>query len=479
MTKQVRTRFSPSPSGYLHIGGARTALFSWLYARQNNGAFIVRIEDTDTKRSSTESENIILDSLRWLGLNWDEGLGVDGSEHGPYRQSERTDIYKQWADKLIESGKAYRCYCTSDDLDAQRKALTDKNPKAQFKYPGTCRDIKENLDKSYVVRFKAPTEGMVEYNDLVFGNIKTPNVENQDFVILRADGLPLYNFGAVVDDHLMGITHVIRGREHMINTPPQIMLYEALGWDVPHMAHLPLMLDPSGTKLSKRTGSVSVTEYKDNGFTPEGVLNYLARFGWGSGNKEIFSLKDLVNLFSLESCGRNDGKFDMKKFSSVQFEHLKNPDLTSDEEYYDRLVPFLKEKGIDNADKDACIKALPLIRPRAHTLIEAAEEIIPFISDNLGATPDYKDVSGQVKDKVNSLLADLDADQNWEESHLRQITKDWLAKNNLSLKDLGGFMRLSLTGRAHSPELFQVMATLGRGRALKRLGIGVERLMAS
>src|SRR5271166_521217 len=285
MSDQVRVRFAPSPTGYLHVGGVRTALFNWLWAKKNNSAFVLRIEDTDLERSTPESKAIILESLKWLGIDWQEGPEV-GGKYGPYQQPERLDLYKHYADKLIAEGKAYKCYCTEEDLKEARTAMTAKRDAgdkgAFFKYPGTCRDRKDApKDAQYVVRFKAPTEGAVEYTDLVFGRMVVPNKENQDFVLLRSDGVPLYNFGAVIDDFTMGITTVGRGRDHMINTPPQILLYQALGVQHPHFAHLPMMLSATGEKLSKRHNAVSTTEYRDAGYAPGAVLNYLAKFGWG------------------------------------------------------------------------------------------------------------------------------------------------------------------------------------------------------
>src|SRR5262249_43393687 len=309
----TRVRFAPSPTGYLHIGGVRTALFNWLWARKTKGVFVLRIEDTDQERSTPESRQTILDSMKWLGLDWDEGPEV-GGKYGPYTQMERLEIYKEHAERLIREKKAYRCYCTKAELDAQREELKKKDPKAQFIYPGTCRNRTDEPDLPYVVRFKTPTTGSITYTDNVFGEVTTPNSAQQDFILLRRDGVPIYNFGAVVDDMTMEITLVARGRDHMVNTPPQIMLYEAFGAKIPEFAHLPMMLAPNGEKLSKRHGAVSVTEYRDQGYNPRAVLNYLARFGWSHGDQEVFSLDELIAAFDWEHCNRSDGKFDAKKF---------------------------------------------------------------------------------------------------------------------------------------------------------------------
>ncbi len=469
-----RLRFAPSPTGYLHIGGVRTALFNWLWARKTGGSFVLRIEDTDQERSTAESRKVILDSLNWLGIDWDEGPDVGGA-FGPYTQMERLALYKEHAEKLIAQKKAFRCYCTKEELDAQREALKKKDPKAAFKYPGTCRNRTDEPDRKYVVRFKAPTEGSIRYVDKVFGEVVTPNVENQDFVIIRSDGVPLYNFGAVVDDVTMEISLVARGRDHMINTPPQIMLYEALGAKVPEFAHLPMMLAQSGEKLSKRHGAVSVTEYRDQGYAPNAVLNYLARFGWSHGDQEIFSKEELIAAFSWEGCGRADGKFDTKKFAAINHEHLKTERLLGADEYAARVVPFLAARGV-TASADQVKRALYTIRDRARTFVEAADMLDYFFRD----TPqmDEKAVAKfLVKDAAGRLTALRDAlakASEWTEAELEARTNAYLAEANLQIKDVAQAARVALTGRSASPGLFQVLFVLGRDVSLARLGRGAE-----
>jgi glutamyl-tRNA synthetase len=345
MTKP-RLRFAPSPTGYLHIGGVRTALFNWLWARKTGGTFVLRIEDTDRERSTEASRQVILDGLTWLGLDWDEGPNIGGA-YGPYTQMERLGVYAEYADKLIASGHAFRCYCTKEELDVQREALKKKDSKAAFKYPGTCRTRTDQPDKKYVVRFKAPREGSVTYVDKVFGEVVTPNVENQDFVLLRSDGVPLYNFGVVIDDVTMDISIVARGRDHMINTPLQILIYEALKAPLPEFSHLPMILAPNGEKLSKRHGAVAVTDYRDRGYSPMAVLNYLARFGWSHGDQEVFSRDELIAAFTWEACGRGDGKFDDKKFLAIDHDHLKTERLLPTNEYVERVLPFLAARGLE------------------------------------------------------------------------------------------------------------------------------------
>ncbi len=484
MTKP-RLRFAPSPTGYLHIGGVRTALFNWLWARKTGGTFVLRIEDTDQERSTAESLEIILDGLRWLGLEWDEGPGIGGA-HGPYMQTERLALYKEHAEKLIASGHAYRCYCTKEELDAQREALKKKDPKAQFKYPGTCRTRTEppagaGAQTKHVIRFKAPREGSVTYIDKVFGEVTTPNVENQDFVIMRSDGIPLYNIGAVVDDVTMGITIVARGRDHMINTPPQILLYEALGAKVPEFAHLPMMLAPNGEKLSKRHGAVSVTEYRDKGYAPAAVLNYLARFGWSHGDQEVFSREELIQAFSWEACGRGDGKFDEKKFISINHEHLKTERLLSASEYAERVLPFLAARGLTDVKKADVERALYTVRERARTFIEAADMLDYFFR----AEPVMDEKAQKkflVKDAAPRLRGFRDAlaeSADWTEAALEAKANAHLEKAGLQIKDVAQPARVALTGRSASPGLYQVLFVLGREASLARLSRGAEIADAS
>ncbi|MFI5303077.1 MAG: glutamate--tRNA ligase, partial [Polyangiales bacterium] len=366
VARPERVRFAPSPTGYLHIGGVRTALFNWLWARKTGGTFILRIEDTDQERSTEASRQVILDAMKWLGLTWDEGPEVGGA-HGPYTQMERLAIYEAHADKLVAEAKAYRCVCTKETLDGQREALKARDPKASFRYPGTCRDAGHPKSAKHVVRFKVPSEGVTVYDDLVFGRVSTPNAAQQDFVLVRSDGVPLYNFGAVVDDLTMGITLVARGRDHMVNTPPQIMIYEALGHggdQLPRFAHLPMMLAPSGEKLSKRHGAVSVAEYQTNGFTPAALLNYLVRFGWSFGDQEIFSMQEMIDAFDWARCNKSDGKFDDKKLLKINHEHLKSGRLTPTNDYVARVKPFLAARGL-NATDDAITPAIATIREKA------------------------------------------------------------------------------------------------------------------
>lgn len=474
-TKPPRVRFAPSPSGYLHIGGARTALFNWLWAKQQGGSFLIRIEDTDQDRSSIESVRAILDSLRWLGIDWDEGPEV-GGPHEPYFQSERKAHYKQVVEELIACGKAYRCYCTNEELNAQREALKAQDPKAQFVYPGTCRDRSDQPDLPYAVRFKSPKSGATSFDDMVFGTITTPNDTQQDFVLVRPNGLPLYNLGAVVDDHVMEITLVARGRDHIGNTPQQVMLYEAMGWEKPQFAHLPMMLSPKGEKLSKRHASVSVSEYRDKGYTPMGVLNYLARFGWSFGDQEIFSREDLIQKFSWDRVGTSDGKFDEKKFADVAFEHLKTPALTDDATYLAGVMPYLAQSGIEQPSPEKLALALPLIRERARDLKDASQHLDFYFRE-----PPTFDEKARQKQLVPPAAEHLDtlADQfalltDFSAPEIEKVFHDYIAKHALEMKVIAQPVRVALTGRAASPGLWDVMVVLGRDASVTRLRRGAD-----
>ncbi len=467
---EPRLRFAPSPSGYLHIGGVRTALFNWLWARKTGGKFVLRVEDTDQDRSSIESVRAILDAMTWLGLDWDEGPEV-GGEFGSYFQSERKALYRSSVEKLISEGKAYRCYCTKEELDAQREALKAKDSKAAFRYPGTCRDRTDQPDLPHVVRFMSPTEGATEFNDKVFGLISTPNTSQQDFVLMRSDGYPLYNLAATIDDHEMQISFVARGRDHIGNTPQQVMLYRAFGWEPPQFAHLPMMLAPNGEKLSKRHASVSVQEYKDKGYTPAAVLNYLARFGWSSGDKEIFSRQELIDAFDWTNVNKSDGKFDAKKFADVAFEHLKQPALTTLDEYAAWTKPFLAARGVEQVDAKLLAEAIPGIRDRAHTLVEAANALDYYFRES--PEPEEKAISKfltpESKPQLAALAALFEAHADWTPEPLEAAFRAWVEGQGLQPKDVAQPLRVAVTGRSASPPIFDVLTVLGRERSLARL----------
>ncbi|HKY36089.1 MAG TPA: glutamate--tRNA ligase [Polyangiaceae bacterium] len=465
-----RLRFAPSPSGYLHIGGVRTALFNWLWARKTGGKFVLRVEDTDQERSSLDSVRAILDAMTWLGLNWDEGPEV-GGPFSSYFQSERKALYRSATEKLIGEGKAYRCFCTKEELDAQREALKANSPKAAFAYPGTCRERTDHPDRPYVVRFKSPREGVTEWNDKVFGVISTPNDSQQDFVLVRTDGYPLYNLAAVVDDHAMEMTLVARARDHIGNTPQQLLLYRAFGWEPPEFAHLPMMLSAKGEKLSKRHAAVSVQEYKDKGYTPAAVLNYLVRFGWSFGDQEIFSRQQLIEAFDWDRVGKGDGKFDEKKFADVAFEHLKRPELTSLDEYATWARPFLAARGLSELNDARLRQAIPTIRERARTLADAAHHLDFYFREP--PEPDEKAVAkfltAESKPRLLGLASLFEAQPSFAPAALESAFQAWIAQQGLELKDVAQPLRVALTGRSASPPLFDVLHVLGRELSLARL----------
>jgi glutamyl-tRNA synthetase len=472
----VRVRFAPSPSGYLHVGGVRTALFNWLWARQQGGTFVLRVEDTDQERSSLDSVRAILDAMKWLGLDWDEGPEV-GGPHGPYFQSDRRARYREVVDELLHRGMAYRCFCTKEELDAQREAALKANPKDPFRYPGTCRNRQGDATAPHVVRFKAPREGSCDFVDRVMGEVSTPNESQYDFVLMRSDGFPVYNLACVVDDHDMEITLVARAKDHLGNTPIQILIYQALGWKLPEFAHLPIILAKSGEKLSKRHASVSVQDYRDKGYTPEAVLNYLVRFGWSFGDQEIFTRAQLIELFSWDRVGRSDGKFDEAKFADVAFTHLREPALISLDDYAQRMQPFLAKRGIIDADQERLKHALAAVRLRAKTLADASEAVDYYFRE-----PPEVDVKAQAKFLTLAAVPVLEAfiemltkEPVWEVQPLEEHFKQWVEARGFSMKDVAQPVRVALTGRTASPGLFDVMVVLGRATSLSRL----ERALAS
>jgi len=464
-----RVRFAPSPTGYLHIGGARSALYNWLWARKHGGQFILRIEDTDRERSTEQSVRAIFESMRWLGLDWDEGPDV-GGPHGPYFQTQRLDIYQDYVKRLIDARAVYRCYCTKADLDrarAEHKART--GTEQGFRYPGTCRDLPDDPSRPHVVRLRAPNMGVTAWDDLIKGRIEVQNDTLQDSVLMRGDAVPLYNLGAVVDDLTMRITLVARGDDHMINTPPQILLYQALGAEVPQFAHMPMILAPSGEKLSKRHAAVSVTDYRDQGYLPDGVLNYLARLGWSHGDQELFTRAELIEKFDWEHVGKTGARFDIKKFQSVQAHHLRQ---LSAAELAAQVQAFLVRRGLQvAADDPKLLAAAPLIAPRATTLLDAAEALDYFFRE-----PPLFDAKAQAKflteDKraLTRELADaIQAVEPWSAAVLEAAVKAWVETKGVELKDAAQPARVALTGRSASPGLFEVIEILGRDLALSRL----------
>jgi glutamyl-tRNA synthetase len=470
---EVRVRFAPSPTGYLHIGGVRTALYSWLWARQHGGTFILRIEDTDRERSTEESIQIVLESMRWLGLDWDEGPEVGGN-HGPYVQSERIGIYAEYAEKLIESGHAYRCYATKEEIAAAREAHQKSGTKDGFRFRSPWRDRKDSApdpNARHVIRFRAPQDGTTSWVDAVKGEIEIQNSTLQDSILLRGDGMPLYNFGCVVDDLTMEVTLVARGDDHMINTAPQILLYEALGAPVPEFAHMPMVLAPNGEKLSKRHAAVGVLEYRDMGYLPDAVINYLARLGWSYGDQEIFTRQELIERFNWNKVGTTAGRYDAKKFLYVQAEHLR---MLSDEEIARGTVPFLAKVGIEiTADDPVLLKTIPYVKPRAQTFIEVAEAVDYFFRDvELEAKGKRKFLVPAYAENLGKLADVIESVEPFAKGPLEETVKSWLEENELPMKVVAQPARVAMTGRTRSPGLFEVMEVLGREKTLDRLRAG-------
>ncbi len=471
-----RVRFAPSPTGYLHIGGARTALFNWLWARKTGGTFVLRIEDTDQERSTEESVRVIFDSMRWLGLDWDEGPAVEGlggGAYGPYFQMQRLDTYREYAERLIRAGAAYRCYCTKEELEASRNKLPEKK-RAHWVYPGTCRERRDQPDLPYVVRQKAPREGEVSYTDLVCGPMSTPCDAMQDQVLMRSNGVPLYNFGAVVDDVTMKITLVARGKDHLINTPPQILLYRALDADVPQFAHLPMMLTPKGEKMSKRLGDqqgidVPVGNYRDKGWLPDAVLNYIARFGWSAGDQEIFTREELIEKFDWSHVGNHDGRYDTKKALWVSAEHLRK---RTDDELAAMVLPFLAKRGLDvKAGDPRLVPAVRTVKPRSSTLADMADAMDYYFRDEpvTDAKAAEKFLTADAKALLTELAGVVEAVGDFTEAAAHDAVEAWLAAKGLEIKAVAQPARVALTGRTASPGLYEVMAVLGRGVTVARL----------
>src|SRR5262245_44001204 len=346
----VRTRFAPSPTGYLHIGGVRTALYSWLYARQKGGKFVLRIEDTDKERNTPEAVQAIFDGMRWAGLDWDEGPDV-GGPFGPYRQTERLDMYKEYAERMVREGSAYRCYASKDEMDAARAAFVAGGGKAEaFAFQSPWRDRSDgDASKPHVIRFKTPKDGVTSWQDQVRGKLEIPNKELQDFVMMRGDAIPLYNFACVIDDLTMKISHVVRGEEHILNTQPQILMYRALGAEPPLFAHCPVILAPTKKKLSKRDAAVGISEYEEPGYLPDAMLNFLVRLGWSHGDQEIFTRQELIEKFDFEHVSAGGAKYDLKKLAAIQGEHVRK---LAAAELARLAMPFVKKRGLEVAADD-------------------------------------------------------------------------------------------------------------------------------
>jgi glutamyl-tRNA synthetase len=471
LTNTVRVRFAPSPTGYLHIGGARTALFNYLYARHNNGAFILRIEDTDRTRSTEEYISAIIEGMKWLDLDWDEG---------PYRQTDRFDIYKRYANKLLKEGKAYYCYCSPEELEQRRKEALAKGKSP--KYDGRCRNLKEPLTgRKPAVRFRMPQEGETVVNDLIRGKVMFENALLDDLIIMRSDETPTYNFTVVVDDVDMNITHVIRGDDHLNNTPKQIHIYNALGYEVPLFAHLPMILGPDKTRLSKRHGATSVIAYKEIGYLPDALVNYLVRLGWSYGDQEVFTRDELIKYFSFENVGKSSAIFNPEKLLWLNSQYIIN---SMPEKLAELVMPFLikeKEKIIKEGqtlDKEWLSRAIITLKERSKTLIELAQSLRYYIAEDIEYNAKAKEKFLNEKNlanliEVKDVLKTLD---NFIAPEIEKAFMSIVEKFNTKLGNIAQPVRVAITGKTESPGIFEVLEIVGKEKTLKRLEKAIKTI---
>lgn len=454
----VVTRFAPSPTGYLHIGGARTALFSWLFARKNNGRFILRVEDTDEQRSTPEMTQAIIDAMDWLGLDCDEG---------PFFQSKRKDLYISYIEKLVLSGNAYHCRCTPDEVESMRQDARQKGLKP--KYNGKCRELDHKPGPDTVIRLKAPLDGQTIFTDQVKGPISVSNQELDDFVLQRKDGTPTYNLAVVVDDLEMQVTHILRGDDHVNNTPKQILIYKALGVEPPLFGHVPMILGPDKKKLSKRHGALSVMAYKEMGFLPEAMVNYLVRLGWSYKDEEIFSKDDLISKFTLENLGASACVFDMDKLTWINSHYIKETDIS-------RLVKIIQEHISEQflpVDSGYLEKIIPLMQPRAGNMREMAQMAGFFLISDNDLIYDEKAVdkflTTDAKHHLQEISSRLEEISTFDQVSLEQVFKEYIQDKDIKFKVIAQPLRVAITGRTASPGLFETMEVLGRERVLNRL----------
>jgi len=461
--KQVVTRFPPSPTGTLHIGGARTALFNWLFARHHHGKFILRIEDTDKLRSTKENTESIIESLKWLGLDWDEG---------PYFQSQRTKIYYEMIEKLISSEKAYYCHCSPEELE--KKKIKAKKEGLKPKYDGKCRERGLGKVPGSVVRLKSPLAGKTIFKDLVKGSISIENDQLDDLILQRSDGSFTYNFAVVVDDSKLGINYVIRGDDHVNNTPRQILIYKALGEPIPQYAHLPMILGPDKSPLSKRHGATSVMAYKDMGFLPHALLNSLARLGWSHGDQEIFTTQELIDLFSLEHVGKSAGIFNVEKLIDCNAKYIREED---DGILVDLLLPFLSHLGCTNLPKEKVKGAVGTLKARAKTLLEMAQRAHFYFKEiDYEKQADEKFLLPEVLDILEDLLLDLKGATSFDQKELENIFSILLKRHEIKLGTIAQPLRVALTGTSVSPGIFEIMEVMGQEMVIQRLSHAISHI---
>lgn len=464
----IRTRFAPSPTGMLHIGGVRTALFCWLYARRFGGTFILRVEDTDIERSSEAAVQVILDGMEWLGLIPDEG---------PFYQTRRMDRYKEVLEQFVQSGHAYRCYCSKQELEAMRARQTEAKQKPR--YDGTCRHGAKPKDGvNPVIRFKNPVDGAVIVKDVVHGDVRFDNTELDDLIIARSDGTPTYNFCVVVDDWDMRVTHVIRGDDHLNNTPRQINMLIALGATPPVYAHVPMILGADGAKLSKRHGAVSVLQYREEGFLPEALLNYLVRLGWSHGDQEVFSMQEMTDYFDIADVNKSASAFNQEKLLWLNQQHMQR---ASGERLAQYLAPQLTALGIQNLDM-ARVAAVALVqRERAKTLREMAQNSLFFFQEPAGY--DEKAAQKHLTADAKILLAAVDTGfaslTNWLASDIHAVIERVASEQAVGMGKVAQPIRVAVSGTAVSPPIDATLEILGRDATLARIGRAMTYMAAS
>ena len=462
---QVFLRFAPSPTGFLHIGGARTALFNWLLARNKGGKFILRIEDTDQVRSTKESIDAILEGLAWLGLDWDEG---------PIFQTDRMTVYREHAERLLRENKAYYCYCTPEELEEKRqKALQEKR---KPKYDGRCRGSRVPIPgRSAAIRFKAPQEGKTVLPDLIKGTVEFENAEMDDLVLLRSDGWPTYNFSVVVDDATMGITQVIRGDDHVNNTPRQILLYQAFGYPLPQFAHVPMILGADKARLSKRHGATSVMAYKDMGYLPHALVNYLVRLGWSHGDQEVFTTEELIEKFSLENVGKSAAVFNPEKLNWLNGVYIRQEKA---ETLAGLLLPFLEGRGLKPRSRTWLVEVVKTLQERSKTLVEMADMADFYFRDAfpVDEKAEKKHLTPAIKEPMEIFLGRLESVAEVDEKSLEEMFKEIVAQKNIKLGVIAQAVRVALTGKSVSPGIYEVMSILGKEEVLKRLARAIQKL---
>ncbi|WP_276788489.1 glutamate--tRNA ligase [Veillonella magna] len=479
---KMKVRFAPSPTGPFHIGGARSALFNWLLARREGGTFLLRIEDTDLVRSTRESEENIKAALKWLGMDWDEGIDV-GGDNGPYRQTERLDIYKEVTDRLIAEGKAYYCYCTEEELEAERQAQLARGETP--KYNGHCRHLTEEQRAAYeaegrkpTVRLRVPLNETVAFDDMVRGHVSFESNGIGDFVIVKSDGIPVYNYAVVIDDHTMEVTHVIRAEEHLSNTPRQIVIYNALGWDVPTFGHISLIMGKDGKKMSKRHGATSVEQYKNLGYLPEAINNFLALMGWApEGEQELFTTEELIQNFSMDRVAKNPAVFDIDKLNWINFNYMKK---LTDEELYALCLPSLQEAGYASAQPDEAEKArltmlCVCLKDHISYGAQIKEEAAMFFTDSISIDEEHRDDIKAVlaEESCPTVLAafsdKLKAMDEVTPEQVKAAIKAIMKETKLKGKFVFMPIRVAITGQMHGPDLNYIVPLLGRDTVLARL----------